>query len=335
MDYSRSNISSQVYMHNTDVTDIESDKPVIYRLEEIDEATGNFDVARKIGEGGYGSVYFGILREQEVAVKKMKSSKSKEFLVELKVLCKIHHINVVELLGYASGDNHLYLVYEYVQNGSLNVRLHDPLLKARAYIALDAARGIEYIHDHTRARYVHRDIKTSNILLDQGLRAKVGDFGLAKLVERSDEEDLIVTRLVGTPGYLAPESIQEIQTTSKADVFAFGVVLAELITGQRALVRDNREPNRMKSLISVVSDKNKKEAISSSVRNPKHIFKTNSRRSLIGKCTTSNTLTLLCSLPDSILLKITKMVPTLIVLDYWKWHLNATATEAILHVTMD
>ncbi|XP_058088659.1 lysM domain receptor-like kinase 3 [Magnolia sinica] len=243
-----------------DVTGFESERPVIFGLDVIEEATANFDEMRKIGEGGYGSVYFGILADQEVAIKKMKSSKSKEFFAELKVLCKIHHINVVELIGYASGDDHLYLVYEYVQNGSLNEHLHDPLLKghqpltwnARAQIALDAARGIEYIHDHTKARYVHRDIKTSNILLDEGLRAKVADFGLAKLVERSGVEDCIVTRLVGTPGYLPPESVRELQTTSKSDVFAFGVVLAELTTGQRALIRDNREPNKMKSLISLV-----------------------------------------------------------------------------------
>ncbi|XP_034686611.1 lysM domain receptor-like kinase 3 [Vitis riparia] len=245
-----------------DVPGFESERPVIFSLEEIEDATNNFDETRKIGEGGYGTVYFGVLGEQEVAIKKMRSNKSKEFFAELKVLCKIHHRNVVELLGYASGDDHLYLVYEYVQNGSLNDHLHDPLLKgnqplswtARTQIALDAARGIEYIHDHTKARYVHRDIKTSNILLDETLRAKVADFGLAKLVGRTNEEDFIATRLVGTPGYLPPESVKELQVTSKTDVFAFGVVLAELITGQRALVRDNHEPNKMRSLITVVNE---------------------------------------------------------------------------------
>ncbi|XP_077221498.1 lysM domain receptor-like kinase 3 [Tasmannia lanceolata] len=243
-----------------DMTALESERPVIFSLEDIEESTENFDETRIIGEGGYGSVYFGILRGEEVAIKKMRSSKCKEFFAELKVLCKVHHINVVELMGYASGDDHLYLVYEYVRNGSLSDHLHDPLLKghqplswnARAQIAVDAARGIEYIHDHTKARYVHRDIKTSNILLDEGLRAKVADFGLAKLVERSGDDDCCVTRLVGTPGYLPPESVHELQMTSKSDVFAFGVVLAELITGQKALIRDNREPNKMKSLIATV-----------------------------------------------------------------------------------
>ncbi|ONK70016.1 uncharacterized protein A4U43_C05F29350 [Asparagus officinalis] len=238
-----------------------TERPIIFSLKDVEEATTSFDEKRKIGEGGFGSVFHGILAKQEVAIKKMRSSKSKEFFAELKVLCRIHHINVVELIGYASGDDHLYLVYEYVQNGSLSDHLHDPLLKghqplswnARAQIALDAARGIEYIHDHTKAQYVHRDIKTSNILLDEGLRAKVADFGLVKLVERSNEEDCMATRLVGTPGYLPPESVRELQMTSKSDVFAFGVVLAELITGCRALVRDNKEPSKMKSLISIMN----------------------------------------------------------------------------------
>ncbi|KAF2293292.1 hypothetical protein GH714_040667 [Hevea brasiliensis] len=232
---SPSRISSQSQFRKTDIEGVtfESERPVVYSVDEIDKATSNFDISMKIGQGGYGSVYLGFLKER-----------SKEFYAELKVLCKIHHINVVELLGYASGDNHLYLVYEYIQNGSLSDHLHDPLLKghtplswtARAQIAVDAARGIEYIHDHTKAQYVHRDIKTSNILLDQGLRAKVSDFGLAKLLERSSEEEFMATRLVGTPGYIAPESVRELQMNSKTDVFAFGVVLAELITGQRALM---------------------------------------------------------------------------------------------------
>ncbi|MED6123166.1 hypothetical protein PIB30_046660 [Stylosanthes scabra] len=265
----RSFINRNVTLHNStlykeymgDVMQIESERPVIYGLEEIEEATNNFDESRRIGVGGYGSVYFGILEQKEVAVKKMRSNKSKEFYAELKVLCKIHHINIVELLGYASGEDHLYLVYEYVSNGSLSEHIHDPLEKghqplswnARVQIALDAARGLEYIHDHTKARYVHRDIKTSNILVDEKLRAKVADFGLAMLVDRTNDENFIATRLVGTPGYLPPESVKELQVTPKTDVFAFGVVLAELITGKRALFRENNEEgSKMKSLISLI-----------------------------------------------------------------------------------
>ncbi|XP_029128997.1 lysM domain receptor-like kinase 3 [Cajanus cajan] len=257
-------ISSKYSLHKEymeDVISFESERPVIYNLEEIEEATHNFDETRKIGSGGYGSVYFGMLENKEVAVKKMRSNKSKEFYAELKVLCRIHHINIVELLGYANGEDDLYLVYEYVPNGSLSDHLHDPLLKgnqplswsARVQIALDAARGLEYIHDYTKARYVHRDIKTSNILLDDKLRAKVGDFGLAKLVDRTNDESFVATRLVGTPGYLPPESLKELQVTPKTDVFAFGVVLSELLTGKRALFRESQEDIKMKSLITVVN----------------------------------------------------------------------------------
>ncbi|KAG2589239.1 lysM domain receptor-like kinase 3 [Panicum virgatum] len=260
-------------MRITDIDPFQTERPVIFSLKVVGDATANFDEKRKIGEGGYGSVYLGFIGAHEIAVKKMKASKSKEFFAELKVLCKVHHINVVELIGYAAGDDHLYLVYEYVQNGSLNDHLHDPLLKghqllswtARTQIALDAARGIEYIHDHTKACYVHRDIKTSNILLDNGLRAKVADFGLVKLVQRSDEEECVATRLVGTPGYLPPESVLELHMTTKSDVYAFGVVLAELITGLRALIRDNKEVNKMKSLIAIMRKAFKSEDLENSL----------------------------------------------------------------------
>ncbi|KAG6422614.1 hypothetical protein SASPL_119193 [Salvia splendens] len=205
-------------------------------IEEIAEATGDFEETRIIGRGGYGSVYHDVIGEKEVAIKKMRSNNSKEFLAEIKVLCKITHNDVVELMGYATGDDNLYLVYVYIPNGSLGYHLHDPLKghqplswSARTQIALDAAR-------------------------DEGLRAKVADFGLAKLVGRSNEDEFIATRLVGTSGYLPPESVKEMQVTTKTNVFAFGVVLAELITGKRALIRDNQEPNKMKSLITVVKN---------------------------------------------------------------------------------
>ncbi|TKY58681.1 LysM domain receptor kinase 3 [Spatholobus suberectus] len=257
-------ISSKYSLRNDyieDVISFESERPVIYNLEEIEEATNNFDETRRIGSGGYGSVYFGILGNKEVAVKKMGSNKSEEFCAELKVLCRIHHINIVELLGYANGEDDLYLVYEYVPNRSLSDHLHDPLLKgnqplswsARVQIALDVAKGLEYIHDYTKAQYVHRDIKTSNILLDNKLRAKVGDFGLAKLVDRTNDKKFIATRLVGTPGYLPPESLKEFQVTPKIDVFAFGVVLSELLTGKRALFHESQEDIKMKSLVTVVN----------------------------------------------------------------------------------
>ncbi|CAN0901192.1 LysM domain receptor-like kinase 3 [Linum grandiflorum] len=261
---STSRLSLLTYFQKHDFQDVilESEGPRVYTVKEINHGTNGFDESRIIGEGGYGKVYFGILGGKEVAIKRMKSSSLHEFVAELKALCKVNHVNVVELLGYASEENFLYLVYEYLPNGSLSDHLHNPLFRghaplswtARAQIALDAAKGIEYIHDHTKAQYVHRDIKTSNILLDRALRAKVADFGLTMLMERTNEEEsLVETPLIGTMGYMAPESVRELQITTKSDVFAFGVVLAELVTAQNAVVIDRLEPTRIKSLAITIT----------------------------------------------------------------------------------
>ncbi|KAJ7239550.1 hypothetical protein O6H91_Y440800 [Diphasiastrum complanatum] len=243
------------------VFDIE--KPIVFSHKEVIDATDNFKESNMVGKGAYGTVYFGILRDQEVAIKRMKASKTKEFIAELKVLCNVHHTNLVELIGYSSSKEELFLVYEYAENKSVSDRLHDPMNKGfvpltwiiRVQIALDAARGLEYIHDHTKSHYVHRDVKTSNILLDKNFRAKVADFGLSKLVEQTGDGESCVTRVVGTFGYLAPEYLRDGQATSKSDVYAFGVVLFELITGQQAIskgkVFESRTPER-RSLLSVM-----------------------------------------------------------------------------------
>ncbi|MBA0707364.1 hypothetical protein Golax_019414 [Gossypium laxum] len=175
----------------------------------------------------------------------MTATKTKEFMAEMKVLCKVHHANLVELIGYAASDNELFLIYEYAQKGSLRSHLHDPLNKGhtplswimRVQIALDAARGLEYIHEHTKTHYVHRDIKSSNILLDGSFRAKISDFGLSKLVGKTNDEEATATKVVGTFGYLAPEYLSDGLASSKSDVYAFGVVLFEIISGKEAIIR--------------------------------------------------------------------------------------------------
>ncbi|XP_013621863.1 PREDICTED: lysM domain receptor-like kinase 3 [Brassica oleracea var. oleracea] len=223
----------------------EIEKPMVFTYEEICAATDGFSDSNLLGHGNYGSVYFGLLREQEVAVKRMTATKTKEFAAEMKVLCKVHHSNLVELIGYAATNDELFVVYEYVQKGMLKNHLHDPQSKGntplswimRNQIALDAARGLEYIHEHTKTHYVHRDIKTSNILLDEAFRAKISDFGLAKLVEKTGEGEISVTKVVGTYGYLAPEYLSDGRATSKSDVYAFGVVLFEIISGREAVIR--------------------------------------------------------------------------------------------------
>jgi serine/threonine protein kinase len=167
------------------------------------------------------------------------------------------------LIGYAASHDELFLVYEYAQKGSLRSHLHDPQNKGhsplswimRVQIALDAARGLEYIHEHTKAHYVHRDIKTSNILLDASFKAKISDFGLAKLVGITNEGDVSTTKVVGTYGYLAPEYLSDGLATTKSDVYAFGVVLFETITGKEAIIRTEgmmtKNPER-RSLASIM-----------------------------------------------------------------------------------
>ncbi|CAA7049658.1 unnamed protein product [Microthlaspi erraticum] len=223
----------------------EIEKPVVFTYDEIRAATDEFSDSNLLGHGNYGSVYFGLLREQEVAVKRMTATKTKEFAAEMKVLCKVHHSNLVELIGYAATVDELFVVYEYVQKGMLKNHLHEPQSKGntplswimRNQIALDAARGLEYIHEHTKTHYVHRDIKTSNILLDEAFRAKISDFGLAKLVEKTGDGEISVTKVVGTYGYLAPEYLSDGLATPKSDVYAFGVVLFEIISGREAVIR--------------------------------------------------------------------------------------------------
>ncbi|KAJ7548575.1 hypothetical protein O6H91_07G017700 [Diphasiastrum complanatum] len=245
----------------TNVVSVE--KPIIFTYEEICVATEDFRETNMIGQGAYSSVFRGNLQDQEVAIKRMKATKSKEFLAELKVLSRVHHTNLVELIGYATSEEELFLVYEYAENGALSKHLHNPRAKgytpftwnARVQIALDTSRGLEYLHDHANAHYIHRDVKTSNILLDSFFRAKVADFGLAKLVQQIDDGEILITRVVGTFGYLAPEYRRDGQATAKSDVYAFGVVLFELITGQQAISKntmDAETPRERRSIISLV-----------------------------------------------------------------------------------
>ncbi|GLU14423.1 hypothetical protein SLE2022_309950 [Rubroshorea leprosula] len=245
----------------TDMLDME--KPVVFTYEDIHFSTDGFSDSNLLGHGNYGSVYYGFLRDQEVAIKKMTATKTKEFMAEMKVLCKVHHANLVELIGYAASDNELFLIYEFAQKGSLGSHLHDPQNKGhsplswimRVQIALDAARGLEYIHEHTKTHYVHRDIKSSNILLDGSFRAKISDFGLAKLVGKTGDGEATATKVVGTFGYLAPEYLSDGLASAKSDVYAFGVVLFEIISGKEAVIRSegtSMKNSERRSLASIM-----------------------------------------------------------------------------------
>ncbi|PIN21169.1 Non-specific serine/threonine protein kinase [Handroanthus impetiginosus] len=182
---------------------------------------------------------------------------SKEFLAELKVLTRIHHLNLVHLIGYCV-EGSLFLVYEYIDNGNLSQHLQhsdrEPLSwSTRVQIALDSARGLEYIHEHTVSVYVHRDIKPANILIDKNFHAKVADFGLTKLTEVGNSS-LSTGRLVGTFGYMPPEYAQYLDVSPKVDVYAFGVVLCELISAKEAVIKTNGSSADPRSLVALFEE---------------------------------------------------------------------------------
>ncbi|GLU02685.1 hypothetical protein SLE2022_199260 [Rubroshorea leprosula] len=210
-------------------------------------ATNNFGEENILGRGGFGTVYRGELRGgTKIAVKRMKSSIMNEkalaeFKSEIAVLTKVRHRNLTALLGYCLDGNERLLVYECMPQGTLSRHLFNwkeeglkPLeWTRRLIIALDVARGLEYLHGLARQSFIHRDLKPANILLGDDMHAKIADFGLVRLVP--DGKYSVDTRIAGTFGYLAPEYGVTGRVTMKVDVFSFGVILMELITGRRAL----------------------------------------------------------------------------------------------------
>ncbi|KAL0443630.1 UNVERIFIED_CONTAM: putative leucine-rich repeat receptor-like serine/threonine-protein kinase, partial [Sesamum latifolium] len=212
-----------------------------FTLRQIRAATNNFDRANKIGEGGFGPVYKGLLSDGTIIAVKQLSSKSKqgnrEFVNEIGMISALQHPHLVKLYGCCIEGNQLLLVYEYMENNSLSRALfgreeHQIHLDwpTRHEICIGIARGLAYLHEESRLKIVHRDIKATNVLLDENLVPKISDFGLAKL----DEEDNthISTRVAGTFGYMAPEYAMRGYLTDKADVYSFGVVLLEVISGR-------------------------------------------------------------------------------------------------------
>ncbi|KAL2476621.1 putative LRR receptor-like serine/threonine-protein kinase [Abeliophyllum distichum] len=214
----------------------------LFTLRQIKAATKNFDPEYKIGEGGFGTVYKGLLSDGTVIAVKQLSSKSKqgtrEFVNEIGMISALQHPNLVKLHGCCVEGNHLMIIYEYMENNCLSRALFGKdttkRLKldwpTRGKICLGIARGLAYLHEESRLRIVHRDIKTSNILLDKDLSAKISDFGLAKLNE--DDNTHISTRIAGTIGYMAPEYAMRGYLTDKADVYSFGVVALEIVSGK-------------------------------------------------------------------------------------------------------
>ncbi|KAG6637126.1 probable LRR receptor-like serine/threonine-protein kinase At1g53430 [Carya illinoinensis] len=212
-----------------------------FTLRQIKAATSNFDPANKIGEGGFGPVYKGELLDGALIAVKQLSSKSKqgsrEFVTEIGMISAVLHPNLVRLYGCCIEGNQLLLIYEYMENNSLARALfgreeHKLHLDwpTRKKICLGIARGLAYLHEESRLKIVHRDIKATNVLLDRDLNAKISDFGLAKLDE--EENTHISTRIAGTIGYMAPEYAMRGYLTDKADVYSFGVVALEIVSGK-------------------------------------------------------------------------------------------------------
>ncbi|XP_029127055.1 lysM domain receptor-like kinase 3 isoform X2 [Cajanus cajan] len=255
-EYETSGSSGPTTASATGLTGIMVAKSMEFSYQELAKATNNFSLENKIGQGGFGAVYYAELRGEKTAIKKMDVQASTEFLCELKVLTHVHHLNLVRLIGYCV-EGSLFLVYEYIDNGNLGQYLHgtgkDPLpWSSRVQIALDSARGLEYIHEHTVPVYIHRDVKSANILIDKNFRGKVADFGLTKLIEVGGST--LHTRLVGTFGYMPPEYAQYGDVSPKVDVYAFGVVLYELISAKNAILRTGESVAETKGLVALFEE---------------------------------------------------------------------------------
>ncbi|KAI3687140.1 hypothetical protein L1987_80831 [Smallanthus sonchifolius] len=220
--------------------DTEKGSVAVMDYKLLESATDNFGEGEVLGEGGFGCVYRARIDENLcVAVKRLDCGSQdaiKEFQTEVDLLSKIQHPNIITLLGYCVHDETRLVVYELMDNGSLETQLHGPsngsnlTWHCRMKIALDTARGLEYLHENCKPSVIHRDLKSSNILLDSSFNAKLSDFGLAVMNGAQNKNNI---KLSGTLGYVAPEYLLDGKLTDKSDVYAFGVVLLELLLGRR------------------------------------------------------------------------------------------------------
>ncbi|EOY29665.1 Proline extensin receptor kinase 1 [Theobroma cacao] len=219
----------------------------IFTYDELFVATNGFSESNLLGQGGFGYVHKGVLPSgQEVAVKQLKAGShqgEREFQAEVETISRVHHKHLVSLVGYCITGAERLLVYEFVPNKTLEFHLHgngQPVIawESRLKIAIGSAKGIAYLHEDCSPTIIHRDIKAANILLDPRFEAKVSDFGLAKIFsDASSSITHVSTRVVGTFGYLAPEYALTGKLTDKSDVYSYGVMLLELITGRRPIIK--------------------------------------------------------------------------------------------------
>uniref|UniRef100_A0A5B7A7L9 Putative cysteine-rich receptor-like protein kinase 2 n=1 Tax=Davidia involucrata TaxID=16924 RepID=A0A5B7A7L9_DAVIN len=224
------------------------DSSLNFKYSTLEKATESFDNANKLGQGGFGTVYKGVLPDgREIAVKRLffnNKHRAGDFYNEINIISSVEHKNLVRLLGCSCSGPESLLVYEFLPNKSLDRFIFDSNRgkslnwEKRYNIIIGTAEGLVYLHENSKNRIIHRDIKASNILLDSRLRAKIADFGLARSFQ--EDKSHISTAIAGTLGYMAPEYLAHGQLTEKADVYSFGVLLIEIVTG--------RQNNRSKAL---------------------------------------------------------------------------------------
>ncbi|KAL8116922.1 hypothetical protein AgCh_023197 [Apium graveolens] len=233
-----------------------------FSYEELKKSTNNFSEANNIGSGGYGMVYRGLLPGGLlVAIKRAQQGSTQgglEFKTEIELLSRVHHKNVVSLVGFCFEQSEQMLIYEFIPNGTLKESLSGKSgirldWTRRLRIALGTARGLQYLHDLADPPIIHRDIKTNNILLDGSLNAKVADFGLSKLMSDA-EKGHVTTQVKGTMGYLDPEYYMTQQLTEKSDVYSYGVVLLELLTAKSPIEKGKYIVREVKQAMDKTKD---------------------------------------------------------------------------------
>ncbi|GJW93012.1 cysteine-rich receptor-like protein kinase 2, partial [Tanacetum coccineum] len=252
---------------DTKLLEIVNGSNLNFKYSTIEKATSSFDEANKLGQGGFGTVYKGVLPDgKEIAVKRLffnHRHRAGDFYNEVNIISSVDHKNLVKLVGFSCLGPESILVYEYLPNRSLDHFIFDAIKGkelewAKRYdIIVGIAEGLTYLHENSKTRIIHRDIKAANILLDSRLRAKIADFGLARSYQQ--DKNHISTGIAGTLGYMAPEYISHGKLTEKVDVYSFGVLVLEVVTGMPNRGIQTSEYTR--SLVSIAWEHFKKGSV--------------------------------------------------------------------------